>query len=125
MTRPEEITTALDSTVPYKSSLIQDCPVPLSLKPNTLRANKERDLEAKPGGDRHKYRLLGNKVMRLLKRNKLDSNQELLLKSRMYPKKVWSLANSTLKGDDWLPSLLPRWGIRRCGAGSACQPVLC
>ncbi len=82
--------------------------MPLHFKPDTLMAMKERDLEAKPVGDRHKYRALRNRVVKLLRRDKLDSNQELLTKYRMDPKKVWLLANSALgrgKGGS-LPSSL-------------------
>ena len=91
-----EIKSALDIIAPYKSSLVKDRPVPLHLKPDTLAAMKERDQAAEPGGDIRKYRALRNKVVRLLKRDKLDSNEKLLEKSAFDPKKVWNLANSTL-----------------------------
>ena len=92
----EEIKAALDYVAPYKTSIVKDRPVPLHLKPDTIRTMKERDLEAKPGGDRQRYRLLRNKAVRLLRRDKLDSNQELLLKSHLDPKRIWLLANSAL-----------------------------
>ena len=103
-----EIKFALDIIAPYKSSLVKDRPVPLNLKLDTLAAMKERDVAAGPGGDLQKYRALRNKVVRLLKRDKLDSNKKLLEKSAFDPKRVWNLANSTLgKGNGTaLPSTL-------------------
>ncbi len=104
----EEIKSALDIIAPYKSSLIKDRPVPLYLKPDTLAAMRERDGAAGPGGDLQQYRALRNKVVRLLKRDKLDSNEKLLEKSAFDPKRVWNLANSTLgkRNGAALPSTL-------------------
>ena len=104
----EEIHSALDLVAPYKTSAIKDRPTPLHLKPDTLGAMKERDLEARPGGDRRRYRTLRNRVVRLLRRDKLDSNQQLLHQTGMDPKRIWALANSALgKGKSGaLPSSL-------------------
>ncbi len=92
----KEIHAALDIVAPYKATLIKNRPTPLHLKPDTIRTMKERDLEARPGGDRQKYRILRNRVVRLLKRDKLDSNQKHLQQSGMDPKRVWTLANVAL-----------------------------
>ena len=70
-------------------------PTPLHLKPDTLAVMRERD-QAASEGDMPKYRSLRNKAVRLLRRDKLDSNQTLLDRSRFDPRKVWALTNSAI-----------------------------
>ena len=88
----QQITAALNVIAPYKTTAIKDRPTPLNLKPDTLRAMEERDQAAR-GKDCNKYRRLRNRAVRLLRRDKLDSNQYSLEKSGYDPKKVWELVN--------------------------------
>ncbi len=91
----QEITSALDLVAPYKESAVKNRPTPLNLKPDTLRSMRERD-GAAAAGDLNKYRLLRNRVVRLVKRDKLNSNESSLARAGFDPKQIWSLANATL-----------------------------
>ncbi len=121
----EEITTALDSTTPYKTSLIKGHPVPLHLKPDTLRALRERDMEAKLGGDRHKYRALRNKVVRDPEEGQAGLEPGAVAEIPYGPKE--GLVAGKLRhqqGEERFPPLLPGRGVGQCRTGSACQQVL-
>ncbi len=92
-----EISSALDAVAPLRRSLIKDRQTPLNLKQDTLMAMRERD-SAAAAGNTTLYRRWRNKAVRLLKRDKLDSNQTFIGSAggSFDPKKVWSLANATM-----------------------------
>ncbi len=100
----EEIIAALDVVAPIKTSVMKYRQTPLNLKGDTLAAMEARDRAAKQG-DLTKYRDLRNRAGRLLRRDKLDSNQNFLAGND--PKRVWALANSAMgKGGSALPKEL-------------------
>ena len=102
-----EITAAMDLVVPKKTILVKERSIPLYLSTATLRAMKARDAAAAKGDNHALYRQLRNKANRLVRRDKLASNLDLLRRSRMDPKTVWSIAN-TATGRAVRGSLPPR-----------------
>ncbi len=89
----DEITAALDVVAPIRTSIVKCRQTPLNLKGDTLAVMEARDRAAKEG-NLTKYRHLRNRAGRLLRRDKLDSNQIFLAGND--PKKVWALANSAM-----------------------------
>ncbi len=102
-----EIVATLDRLAPFKTSLVKCRASPLHLRPDTLRTMRERDAAA-AAGNVTRYRRLRNATVRLLRRDKLDSNQATLERSGYNPQKVWALANAAIgkETNSSLPSSL-------------------
>ncbi len=90
----QEITAALDLVAPIEEVQIKEGRSPLYLTTETRAAIQERD-RAATLGDHHVYRRLRNKAARLVRRDKLASNERHLLEQGFDPKAVWNLANAS------------------------------
>ncbi len=90
-----EIEVALDKIAPFKEISLKDRPTPLNLKVDTLKSMSERD-RAAATGDITLYRKLRNRTSRLVRRDRLDSNQHTIEAARFNPKKVWAIANGVM-----------------------------
>ena len=88
------IVAALDVVAPMREVAIKNRQTPLNLKADTLRTMELRD-SAAVAGNMSEYRKHRNKAVRLLRRDKLDSNQDMLGQG-FDPKRVWSLANAVM-----------------------------
>ncbi len=88
------IVSALDVVAPMREVAIKNRQTPLNLKADTLRTMELRD-SAAVAGNVSEYRKHRNKAVRLLRRDKLDSNQDMLGQG-FDPKRVWSLANAVM-----------------------------
>ncbi len=111
----EAIVKSLDKVAPYRMvpSDRPDRP-PLFLAQDTLMAMRLRDVAA--ASSLPTYKVLRNKVCRLLRRDRLRSSLRGISQSRNNPRKLWSLARSFMGANNHsnLPSSL------RLDDGSTC-----
>ena len=89
----EELVKALDLIAPPKPTLIKNRQTPLYLKRETREIMAARDAAANKK-DWQLYRRLRNLAARRVRRDRVDSNLELLNKFRDDPGRVWKLADS-------------------------------
>ncbi len=87
-----EITTALDLVAPLKQVQLKERRTPLYLSAETRSAIRRRDAAA--AGNYTEYRCLRNKAARLVRRDKLASNERHLQEQGYNPKAIWNLANT-------------------------------
>ena len=87
------IVQALDEVAPERTVQVKERRTPLYLRPDTLKAISERD-RAAGSSDHTLYRRLRNRANRLVRRDKLDSNAELLSGRENSSKAIWDLANT-------------------------------
>ncbi len=88
----KEITDAMDLVAPKKTILVKERKAPLYLSPATLQAIHDRDTAAS-GSNHTLFKKLRNKANRLVRKDRLASNVDLLKRRRNDPKTIWSIAN--------------------------------
>ncbi len=91
----EEIVQALDIVAPSKLKSVKNRPTPLHLKPDTLKTMQERD-KAATSGNHAKFRVLRNRAVHLVRRDRLETNARFIEEAQGNPSKVWTLANSVM-----------------------------
>ncbi len=88
----DEITAALDLVAPMEQVLVKERKMPLYLSTEALQAIRRRDVAALNNHDN--YRKLRNEASRLVRRDKLASNLNLLQKEAYNSKAIWQIANT-------------------------------
>ncbi len=88
-----EISAALDIVAPLRRVQVKERRTPLYLSFETRMAIRERDCAA-TSGNHDAYRRLRNRAARMVRRDKLASNVEMLQKEDFNPKAIWQLANA-------------------------------
>ncbi len=89
----KEITDAMDLVVPRKTILVKERRAPRYRSPATLQAIRDRDVAAS-SSNHSLYKKLRNKANRLVRKDRLASNLDLLERRRSDPKTIWSIANA-------------------------------
>ncbi len=88
------VKSALVVVAPLREVAIKNRQTPLNLKADTLRTMEQRD-SAALAGNVSEYRRLRNRTVKLLRQDKLDSNQDSLGQNPD-PKRIWALANAVM-----------------------------